>query len=266
VHSWFLLLAIGPRLMLLTAFLLAAVLFTGCGSQSDPASAALPPAIPASQPVLLFNGTGTSADVAAVQAVLNTLGIGHLTADSAQLNAMTEAQLAGYKLIIVPGGNSIEIGKSLSGSAAANLRGAVQQYGVHYLGICAGAFFGGYSVYNGANLTGGVPFQFYADEFKGIHQEVVELSFPSGAPLDVYWEDGPQLAGWGEVVAKFPDGTPAIVQGSSGKGFVIFTGVHPEAPADWLGSMKLKTGIDADHAYAGTLIEAALQGTALPHF
>lgn len=256
-----------PRLILWAGFLTGTILLSGCGSSRNADTAtALPPAIPASEPVLLFNGTGTSSDVAAVEAVLNTLGVGYITADSAQLDAMSEAQLAGYKLIIVPGGNSIEIGENLTGNAVANLRGAVQQYGVHYLGICAGAFFGGYSIYNGVNLTGGASFDFYADEFKGIHREPVELSFTSSDPLDVYWQDGPQLSGWGEVVAKFPDGTPAITEGQSGNGFVIFTGVHPEAPAGWLGTIVLNTPITVDHAYAGMVITAALNGVPLPHF
>ena len=229
-------------------------------------NASLPPAVPAAQAVLLFNGNGTSADVAAVEAVLGNLGVSYTTADSAKMNAMSGAELGGYKLIIVPGGNSIEIGQGLSGATAANLRSAVQQYGVHYLGICAGAFFGAYSAYNGVNLTGGVAFDFYADKFKGVQQEVIELSFPASAPLQVYWEDGPQLSGWGEVAAKFPDGTPAIVEGQSGNGFVIFTGVHPEAPASWLEPLKLNIPIEAAHDLAGRIIKAALDGTPLPHY
>jgi hypothetical protein len=54
----------------------------------------LPPAIPAAEPVLLYNGTGTSSDVSAVEAVLGTLGVGYATADSTQLNALSEPQLA----------------------------------------------------------------------------------------------------------------------------------------------------------------------------
>ncbi|HXP39764.1 MAG TPA: BPL-N domain-containing protein [Candidatus Acidoferrales bacterium] len=232
-----------------------------------PPTEAPPPAIAAAEPVLLFNGTGTtSSDVAAVEAVLDTLGVGYVTADSAQLNALTEPQLGGYKLIIVPGGNSITIGQSLTADTASMIRGAVEQYGVHYLGLCAGAFFGGYSIYNGVDLTGGVSFDFYADEYKGIHLEPVEISLPDSGPLDVYWQDGPQLSGWGAVVAKFPDGTPAIVEGQSGKGFVIFTGVHPEAPESWRGLLMFTTPVSADLEYAGTVIQAALSGTQLPHF
>jgi glutamine amidotransferase-like uncharacterized protein len=201
-----------------------------------------------------------------VQSVLGSLKIAYATADAAKLNAMTEPQLGGYKLIIVPGGNSIAIGENLAQATASNIRGAVQLYGVHYLGICAGAFFGGYSIYNGVNLTEGVWFDFYADENRGIHQEAVQLSFPAKTPLDVYWEDGPQLSGWGATVAKYPNDTPAITEGQSGKGFVIFTGVHLEAPASWRGSATFRTPVSDDLAYAGTVIQAAFNGTPLPHF
>jgi glutamine amidotransferase-like uncharacterized protein len=216
--------------------------------------------------VLLYNGTGTSSDVSAVEGVLDTLGVGYATADSSQLSAMSEAQLGGYTLIIVPGGNSITIGENLTGDTASRIRGAVEDYGVHYLGICAGAFFGGSSIYNGLDLTAGVSFDFYADESKGIHLEPVEIFLPGNSSLDVYWQDGPQLSGWGAVVAKFPDGTPAIVEGQSGKGFVVFTGVHLEAPQSWRGSMIFTTAVSVDLAYAGNVIQATLNGTQLPHF
>jgi len=261
-----------PRLILAFALAMTLLALSGCGSPSSqqlaappPPSPVLPPAI-AAEPVLLFNGTGTSADVSAVEAVLGTLNLSYKTADSAQLDAMSEQQLAGYKLLIIPGGNSIDIGESLSQQTTSNIRGAVQSYGLHYLGLCAGAFFGGSSTYNGVDLTGGVWFNFYAAEFKGIHVEPVEISLPNSSPLDVYWQDGPQLSGWGSVVAKFPDGTPAIVEGQSGKGFVILTGVHPEAPASWRGSMIFTTPEATDLAFAGTIFQAALSGTPLAHF
>jgi glutamine amidotransferase PdxT len=257
--------------------LLAATVLDGCGSQngqsavssspSSPSSGGLPPAVPAAEPALLYNGTGASVtDVSAIEGILNTAGIGYETADSAQLNAMTEPELGGYKLIIIPGGNSITIGESLTAGTTSSIRSAVENYGVHYLGICAGAFFGGYSVYNGVNLTAGVSFNFYAAESEGIAEEPVEISFPDSAPLDMYWQDGPQLSGWGEVVGKFPDGTPAIVEGQSGNGFVIFTGIHPEAPASWWEGMTSTTPLAVDLAYAGTLVQAALDGTQLSHF
>ena len=258
------------RLLLLLASLLAPLALTSCGASNGSSALSaqipLPPPIPSAEPVLLFTGTGTTPDdVAAVQSLLSKLSIGYTTADSAKLNAMSGPELGGYQLLIIPGGNSIQIGENLTSATASNIRTAVTGYGVHYLGICAGAFFGGSSIYNGVNLTG-VPFDFYADEFKGIHIEAVQISFPASDPLDVYWQDGPQLSGWGQTVAKFPDGTPAITEGTSGKGFVIFTGVHVEAPANWRGSLKFSTPPSVDLAYAATMIKAALNGTELPHF
>jgi glutamine amidotransferase-like uncharacterized protein len=217
--------------------------------------------------VLLYNGTGTSpTDVSAIEAVLSTLKLNYATADSSQLDAMTETHLKAYKLFIVPGGNSITIGGNLSDNATANVRNAVANDGLHYLGMCAGAFFGGYSIYNGLDFTSGVWFNFYADEFKGIHKAAVEISFPAGVPLDIYWQDGPQLSGWGNIVGKYPDGTPAIVEGGYGKGFVILSGVHPEAPASWRSGMKFTTSLAVDLAFAGTLVDAALNATSLPHY
>jgi hypothetical protein len=260
-----------PRPLLLIASLLVPFIFTSCGANRGAtalgAGTPLPPPIPSAVPVLLFTGTGTSSsDVTAIETVLSTLALKYKTADSAQLDAMSEPQLGGYKLLIVPGGNSIVVGQNLSSTTAANIRGAVAGYGLHYLGICAGAFFGGYSIYNGVDLTGGVPFDFYQDEFKGIHVESVEISFPAGNEMDVYWQDGPQLSGWGQVVAKFPDGSPAITEGMSGKGFVIFTGVHLEAPSSWRGSLNFTTPLSVDVAYAGTVMQAAFSGKPLPHF
>jgi len=216
--------------------------------------------------VLLYNGTGTSStDVAAVEAQLTTLKLTYATANTSQLDAMTETQLNAYKLFIVPGGNSITIGDNLSKNATTNVRNAVSN-GLHYLGICAGGFFGGYSIYNGLDLTSGAWFNFYADYFKGINKEAVEISFPASSKLDIYWQDGPQFTGWGNIVGKYPDGTPAIVEGSYGKGFVILSGVHPEAPASWRIGMTFTTSLAVDLAYADTLITSALNGTSLPHF
>ncbi|HET9405942.1 MAG TPA: BPL-N domain-containing protein [Candidatus Sulfotelmatobacter sp.] len=254
------------RFVLTVASLSAAMFLAACGS-SGSKPVPLPPAIPSAEPVLLYVGAGTSSsDVSAIESVLGTLHVGFTTATGSQLEALDEAHLGGYKLIIIPGGNSITIGQNLSANAAANIRTAVTGYGVHYLGVCAGAFFGGYSIYNGVDLTSGVFFNFYAAEFQGIHIEPVQLTFPNRAPLDVYWQDGPQLSGWGNVVARFPDGTPAIVEGNSGPGFVILTGVHLEAPASWRVGLAFNTPLGTDLAYAGTLFQAALNGNPLPHF
>ncbi len=259
-----------PSLILATAVIL--ITFTACGTPGSTVGASAHPAsfqvqTPGTASILLFTGTGTSSsDVSAVEAVLNSNNLVFATANSSQLNSMSESALKQYKLLIVPGGNSITIGNNLSSATTTNIHNAVINDGLHYLGICAGGFFGGYSIYNGLNLTSGVWFNFYADYYKGINKEAVEISSPKANPLDQYWQDGPQFTGWGSIVGKYPDGTPAIVEGSSGKGWVILSGVHPEAPASWRTGMKFTTSVAVDNAYAGTLIVAALNGTSLPHY
>jgi glutamine amidotransferase-like uncharacterized protein len=217
-------------------------------------------------PILLFNGAGTSSgDVAAIEKILSSQDLDYSTIDSRQLNGMSESQMRTYRLLIVPGGNFVHIGNSLHPSTAANLRSAIED-GLNYLGICAGAFFAGNSPYNGLNLTSGVRFGFYAAESRGIRKAAVTIATPGGQTLDQYWEDGPQLTGWGTVVGKYPDQSPAIVEGTLGKGWIVLTGVHPEAPANWRRGMDFRTPVEIDNAFAATLIRAALNRESLPHY
>lgn len=220
----------------------------------------------ANAPILLFDGTGTSAgDVAALEKILSSEHLDYARADSAQLDGMSESQMREYRLLIVPGGNFERIGNSLASGTTAHIRDAIQN-GLNYLGVCAGAFFAGNSPYNGLNLTSGSRFGFYSAEVRGIRKAAVGITAAGGQTLNQYWEDGPQLAGWGAVVAKYPDGTPAIAEGTFGNGWVILTGVHPEAPAGWRRGMEFATPVDVDQAYAAMLIRSALNRKSLPHY
>jgi hypothetical protein len=251
-----------------------AFISTGCGTpgfsgvsaqQSSSAQAKNDSA--GTTPILVFVGTGTSSnDVTAVEAILTTMKLGFATADNSQLEAMSESQLEAYKLLIVPGGNSITIGDNLSTAASTNIHNAVISGGLHYFGICAGAFFGGYSIHNGLDLTSGVYFDVYANGGHGTGKTAVEVSYPAGIELDQYWQDGPELDCWGAIVGKYPDGTSAIVEGTSGKGWVLLSGIHAEAPADWRTGMTFTTTAAVDNAYFATMVTAALAGTALPSY
>ena len=217
-------------------------------------------------PVLLFSGSGTSpADVGAIEKILDREHLEYSTVGTWQLNRWNEAEIRKYRLLIVPGGNFEQIGKTLAPSVPVNIRGAVHG-GLSYLGICAGAFLAGNSPYNGLNLTSGVRFGFYAAEARGIRRSAVAITSAGGQTLDQYWEDGPQLTGWGVVVARYPDGTPAIVQGTFGSGWVVLSGVHPEAPPGWRRGMEFRTPAATDNAYAAAIIRAALNRESLPHY
>lgn len=216
--------------------------------------------------ILLFNGTGTSPnDVAVIEKILKARGFDYATANSKQLNRMSESQLMAYRLIIVPGGNYITIGNNLTSETTRRIQNAVHG-GVNYLGICAGGLLAGKAESNSLNLTSGVKFDFYSEVNRGIHKAAVPIVCVDTPVIEHYWEDGPQFSGWGLVVGKYPDGTPAIVEGTFGKGWVILCGVHPEAPESWRRDMTFSTTATAANDYTGTLVNAALHGTQLPHY
>jgi glutamine amidotransferase-like uncharacterized protein len=216
--------------------------------------------------ILLFNGPGTSrGDVAALEAILHRHQFNYVTVDSWWLNTISESQLRAHRLLIVPGGNFVRMGNGLEPATAAKVRNAVRT-GLNYLGICAGAFIAGNSPFNGLNLTGGVAFPFYSAEARGIHKTAVWVQTAGELTLHQYWEDGPALIGWGDVVGKYPEGTPAIVEANVGEGLVILSGVHPEAPESWRSGMNFMTPARLDNHYAAELIYAARLGTPLAHF
>lgn len=222
----------------------------------------------AAPPILLFGGAGTSPnDVGAVERILEREKLAYRVSSSAELNRLTDAALRTYQLVIVPGGNFIDMAASLTPATTARVRDAVQN-GVNFLGICAGAFLAGNGAeyYNSFNLTSGVRFGFYAAERQGVRKAIVVVTGTAGDPIEHYWEDGPELSGWGAVVGKYPDGTPAFAEGALGEGRVILAGVHPEAPDSWWRGMDAHTSANAANAYAGLLVRAALHGEALPHF
>ncbi|MEO7998115.1 MAG: BPL-N domain-containing protein [Gemmatimonadaceae bacterium] len=229
-------------------------------------SACAPSSPGATAPILLFSGAGTSRnDVDAVEAILKNQHLEYTTANSRQLNAMNQSQLRSYRLLIMPGGNFIDMSESLSPGTITNIHNAVQD-GVNYLGICAGAFLAAHGTYKSLDLTSGVKFGFYAAERQGIRIAALAITSINTTPIEHYWEDGPELSGWGDVVGKYPDGTPAIVQGFSGNGWVVLVGTHPEAPESWRHGMQFSTPASVAKRYTETLIEAALNGAALPHY
>lgn len=79
-------------------------------------------------------------------------------------------------------------------------------------------------------------------------------------------EDGPQLGGWGAVLARYPDGSAAAAEGRFGRGRVILLGFHAEAPATWRRGMRFRTSADVDNDYAVRLIRAAAGGLPLAHY
>lgn len=246
-----------PHQLNRTCFALLIVALISCGTRNSTPSRPIP--------ILLFNGTGVSPnDIAAIEAILNNNHLEYAKVNSSELNTMSSSQLKAYRLLLMPGGDFMEMGNNLEKATSANVRLAVKS-GLNYLGICAGAFLAGKSTYyNGFDLTSGTTFGFYVAENKGIRKAAVAITDAKGETLDQYWENGPQLSGWGEVLAKYPDGTPAVVQGNCGNGMVVLVGIHAEAPESWRRQMMFNTTVAADNAYAIRIIRTALNAAPRP--
>lgn len=135
-------------------------------------------------PILLFDGEGTSPnDVAAIETILTTNGFDYATANSRQLNAMSSARLRQYRLLLVPGGNFLVMGKNIKPSTG-KVHDAVQS-GLNYLGVCAGAFLAGDTAsYDSFKLTPGVRFNFYSAEARGVRKAAVAIASPGAPTLD----------------------------------------------------------------------------------
>jgi glutamine amidotransferase-like uncharacterized protein len=215
-------------------------------------------------PVLVYAGEGSSPnDVTAIATLLAAHGIAHDTATAAELIAMDSVALRRRRLIIVPGGNFVEMGAALTPGTTARVRAAFHE-GVNYLGICAGGFLAGrVNGHTSFDLANGVQFPFYAISGRGVRKAAVPIARPGHPTLDHYWEDGPQFTGWGAPVATYPDGTPAVVEGEAGSGWVVLAGIHPEAPEGWRRGLVFSTPVAQDRAFAATLIRAALERTSL---
>lgn len=244
----------------------ASVLSTSTATSMPSSTSAVQPAKTSGATVLVYNGSGTSStDVAAVESIVSSLHLSYHTANQSELDKMSVSQLLGYRLFLMPGGNAITISGNLSRTATSNVRSAVSS-GLNYLGICAGGFFSGSSAYhNFTDLTAGVWFNVY-NTGRGTGKEAISISFPGGVKRDIYWQDGPNLNGWGKVVAKYPNGVTAMSEGFYGKGFVLLSAVHPEAPASWRYGMSFYTSVDEDLAFARTLVTSALNRNELAHF
>ena len=144
---------IKSRLIFFICFV-SAVSFAGCKSTIQEA------------PIVLFNGIGTSPnDVKAIKNILSSNHMDFILVNSAQLNELDTGQLRKYKLLIIPGGNFIDMGINLTTETSINIQKAVN-HGLNYLGICAGGFLAGNTRHNSFNIANGVQFKFYSARIK----------------------------------------------------------------------------------------------------
>jgi glutamine amidotransferase-like uncharacterized protein len=244
-------------------------------AQPPDGTAVSPPRSTAPRSVLIYSGESAWwPEIRSLEALLWAHGTKVFEADSKQFERITLEELSKYALLIFPGGDAIVMTKSLSAATHAKLREAVQTRGVSYLGFCAGAWIAiapapppGEDVEYGLGLVDGpVQKENYLAK-RGDHFAMTLAMFPDGSRHDLLWYGGPITPEIpGGVVARYPDGTPAITQIQSGSGFVIVSGLHPAATPEVLLDLGLTDTDGPDYELAWRLLEAALSHQPLPAF
>jgi glutamine amidotransferase-like uncharacterized protein len=226
--------------------------------------------------VMLFEGAGTwGAETGSFENLFAQNGISYRAVSSAQLDAMSVDEIASFGLLLIPGGSGGTVSAGLSAATHARLREAVQRRGVSYLGFCAGSFVAvapapasGQDVSYGFGIVAGPELDYYYLE-NSLNPDIAMTleTFPDGQTRDLVWYGGPVTPNVaGGVVAKYPNGEPAISEMWSGNGFVVLSGVHPAAPQSVRDSYGLNDGDGLDTAYALELVRAAIHQQPLPAF
>jgi hypothetical protein len=102
---------------------------------------------------------------------------------------------------------------------------------------------------------------------QGLTLAMLSSSFPGGRHRDLLWYGGPITPEIpGGVLARYPDGTPAITQILSGNGFVIISGLHPALPRESITALGLEDSDGSDEDFAWQLLEAMIQKRPLQAF
>jgi hypothetical protein len=211
--------------------------------------------------VLIYAGDAAAYDdPEALASIADSKGLTHRSVTSEELNQMSLDDLSKFGTIAWPGGYAGKMSDSLTQQTRDNIQRAVQERGVSFVGICAGAFIAvspdtkwGFSLVKSETLP------YYHLEDEGTDDAMVGVSMIQGGDRQLVWWGGPSLPEWqGGVIARYSDNhQPAIAQTWAGNGLVILSGPHPEAPSNWRSKLGLDDSDGLDQEIAGQMLMAA---------
>lgn len=229
---------------------------------------------------LLFSGAGAwEAEVGSLRKLLSQRGASFEEVNQSDLNSMSLDEISKYGAIVWPGGLGSTQMDGLTGATKIKLRQAVQEKGVGWIGFCAGSFVAvapkpqaGKNPSYGLGIVEGPLLEYYYLENE-LHAAgkpdftMVTHTLADGSKRDLVWYGGPVVpetkAG---VIARYPNGEPAISQTWSGNGFVILSAVHPAAPQSARDSYGVVDNDGLDYDLAWAMLEGVLKQKELPSF
>ena len=225
--------------------------------------------------LLVFNGTMTATgDAAAVESIADKNGWTYREVTSEEMDALTPEQLTQFGTIVWPGGYAGSMSDSIQASTRQKLRDAVNNSGVGFVGFCAGAFIavspaaksGEAGPAWGLSIVDAATLDYYHLEDEGTDDAMVDVVFPNDQHHQLVWWGGPKTPEYpGGVVARYADSKdPAISETWAGKGLMIISGPHPEAPQEWRDKLGLTDSDGLDQDIAAQMIASAMAGTPMP--
>lgn len=244
--------------------------FSGCGSGLAIAGDVVQQQRSYKTDALIYAGVAAAyGGPEALAEIVESHGLTQRTVNSEELDRMTLDELANYGVILWPGGYATEMSDSLRAITRENIRKAVSERGVGFAGYCAGAFIAvsppakqgqdgpdwGFALIQGETLP------YYHLEDEGVDDAIVKVGLAGGSQRDLIWWGGPYFPEYQHgVIARYADDNkPAIIEQWSGKGLVVLSGPHPEAPDNWRQKLNLTDKDGLDHELAWDMIQAALK-------
>ncbi|OFY98815.1 MAG: hypothetical protein A2070_10415 [Bdellovibrionales bacterium GWC1_52_8] len=251
----------------------------GCSYPKGDSPGGTPPA-PASNPgrertdALIYSGPGSwGLEVETLSSILYEHGATYQQVSGQELDSFSLEQITKFRLLIFPGGDAWTLTRNLRGSTRNRLRIAVREHGLSYLGFCAGAWAAitpdpvvDDQSYGFGIVTGPIQEQSYLQR-QGREYALSLAQFPDGRSRELLWFGGPVTPAIpGGVIARYPDGKPAITQLRAGRGFVLLSGFHPAITREILQELGLNKLEAVAPAFAWQMIQAGLSQRDLPAF
>lgn len=169
----------------------------------------------------------------------------------------------GAEIWVTPGGWAITMAEKIGPKKLALIRSFIEN-GKSYFGICAGGFLADRYVDDRNTLEGLGIIPVISHDYSAVKTPITMGVRWGGEHRQMYFQDGPGFAepapGAAEVVARYPDGVPAALITSYGRGRVAVSGPHPEAAAEWfhLDQLERSDGYLSDEDLARDLLESVL--------
>jgi glutamine amidotransferase-like uncharacterized protein len=250
----------------------------GCVQPTAPLDDNLPDSLIASNQktdVLVYGGPGTwRAEIASLKKILADHGATYEVVTNSDMDSFSVEDFLKFHAVLFVGGDAPTVTRALSAETHAHLREAVQEHGLDYLGFCAGAWMAvapapepGHDTTYGLGVVSGPLLQLNYLSKSGKEHALDDAVFPDGSHRKLLWYGGPITPDIPNgVVARYSDGTPAITQIRSGKGFVIISGLHPAATQPILDYLKLYEREAIDPDFAWQLLDAVIHRQPLSTF